>query len=468
MRHRTLLPSGAVVVVAVVAVVLTLVLHYTGKGPVTVTTGAQRPLEPTPLEDDPNHNTQRDTITAHAVAASSTTFNTAVVAQQHDSATAALVDVNKRWTSATSSTPSSGCPQHVTTAYPLIAVSQSLLFSTTLRSPSLKATASTAVLLHVQCPTDAALLYLDAALDNDTNVDQRASHIQFKYNYYVTRCNRTQGIMWKHMTLPVMRAVTLRVVLMACELLRWPCAVLRSSMASHERRHGDGTDAVLNRLNLPKVIRVLDWASGCGAGTEILHDTLTAQFSEAAARGGIPPPRVEVVGIDLMQPAVQYANSHHRSAGRVTYCHADGTKLGWLPDGHFDIVTSFGGLLHLPSMVMCSTVQQMLSKLRPGGVMWAGYLDTRPIAEALARCSGPAEPLVCSLPVAMEDLPAVSSSLFDAGHHAAREARGAHDAVRIHTTIFKENVWFQGTQMPRVYRRKKPLSIVWHRLLARE
>lgn len=367
------------------------------------------------------------------------------------------------------------CDLLVSRAYPKNAVLSAHMFTAALPHRTQQATTIYKPLSETECPTEASLLHLDPRLDNDTNIDQRASHIEFKYQYYVTRCNRTNGIMWKHMTIPVMQAVTERVVVLMCELLRWECEGWRRRLNSLSGE-GDAESTSLRRLTRPRRIRVLDWASGCGAGTEILRDTLLAQFTAGrhhhrSSRGEEvhDPPSVDILGIDLMKPAVAFAQQHlrsptaHNHQGAISYCHADGTKLSWIQDGEFDLITSFGGLLHLPSAVMCSTVQQLLRKLRPGGVMWGGYLDTYAIADALAKCSGAASTEhtpteACS--VVVVDGNNVPSPVADAASHGSQ---ASSSAASVHTTILKENDWFKNTGMPRVYRRKKPYSVVWYR-----
>jgi SAM-dependent methyltransferase len=348
-----------------------------------------------------------------------------------------------------------GCPVPLGSGYPAGAVFSTHLFSAAL--PPMRG-AMDKRLSERLCPTKASLLYLDPALDNDTNIDQRASHITFKYQYYVTRCNRTNGIMWKHMTLPVMRAVTQRVVMLICELMRWQCEGRQGAAAPSI---GDKTPAQpASDVGRPRSIRLLDWASGCGAGTVILRDTIYSQFPAQPHSGdALQVPTVDVIGIDLMEPAVAFARKHLRNTnasegGQISYCHADGTKLSWMPDGAFDVITSFGGLLHLPSAVMCSTVQQLLGKLRPGGVMWAGYLDTLAIADALAKCSG----VSAKCPGGT-----AGRQWHDATEEMTTQNSPAGPLGVVHTTILRENEWFKNIGMPRVYRRKKPYSVVWHR-----
>jgi 2-polyprenyl-3-methyl-5-hydroxy-6-metoxy-1,4-benzoquinol methylase len=349
-----------------------------------------------------------------------------------------------------------GCPVHLGTGYPAGAVFSTQLFSAAL--PPIQG-AMDKRLSERHCPTKASLLYLDPALDNDTNIDQRASHITFKYQYYVTRCNRTNGIMWKHMTLPVMHAVTQRVVTLICKLMRWQCEGGHGAAAPSTAENSPALPA--SDVGRPTSIRVLDWASGCGAGTVILRDTISSQFPARSHSGdALEVPTVDVIGIDLMEPAVAFAREHLRNTnaskgGHISYCHADGTKLSWIPDGAFDVITSFGGLLHLPSAVMCSTVQQLLGKLRPGGVMWAGYLDTFAITDALAKCSGVLAKCPGSAAVRQRQ---------DATEEMTAQNSPAGPLSVVHTTILRENEWFKNIGMPRVYRRKKPYSVVWHRL----
>lgn len=278
--------------------------------------------------------------------------------------------------------------------------------------------ASKATLTRPVCPTSRDLLELDAD-DRDHNVDQRSSHILFKYNYYAARCNRTGGIMWKHLTLPVMTAVTGRVVGLLLELSRWDNA---------------------------RPLRILDWASGCGTGSYVLS-------SAVLARTGTAP---LITGVELMPAAVDYARRSYLNTSSIVFCRADGSKLSWVPDGSFDWIVSFGGLLHLPTRSMCETVTQLFSKLDTSGartpVIWTGYVDNPATAAALVECTKQ----VGSAPQR-----AKSTTCVGAQSNAEEELEVHSNTSAITAAMLHENVFWRGSGMPKVYRRKKPVSIVW-------
>lgn len=273
----------------------------------------------------------------------------------------------------------------------------------------------TALLANIECPTaESGVPHLLEKHDSDDNIDQRTSHIEAKYTYYATRCNRTEGIMWKHMTRPVMSEVTRRVVKLIASV----------------------SPLLLTPSERP--LSILDWASGCGVGLLILQEALF-NTTRAPSTG---------LGIELIPQAVQYAAQHFESSigdqktslrgassHQRRYCQADGTKLSWLPPHSFDIIVSFGGLLHLPTAVMCTTIASLVEKLSPGGIMWTGYVDNVSTAESLLQCD-PFQNAPC---------------------HRCITPLG------VNVTIIRENKWFVRSGMPKVYRKKRPVSIIWQR-----
>lgn len=98
---------------------------------------------------------------------------------------------------------------------------------------------------------------------------------------------------------------------------------------------------------------ILDWGSGCG------HKLTWAKALFDA----------DGVGVDVEGGAVNWASRH--SSG--VFCHADGRKLGWLPDGSFDRVISYAALYHLSPIDQCTTAIQLVQKLRVGGRAWFGW-----------------------------------------------------------------------------------------------
>jgi hypothetical protein len=133
-----------------------------------------------------------------------------------------------------------------------------------------------------------------------------------------------------------------------------------------------------------------------------------------------------ILGIELIPSAVRFAQSTVRDT-RIRFCQADGTKLQWITSASADFIASFGGFLHIPSANMCDTVHQITSKLRPGGVAWGGYIDTWATATSLLSCT-----------LSLSNYP-------------------------IEAVLVDENKLWKGCGIPRVYRRKKPVSIFWQR-----
>jgi len=107
---------------------------------------------------------------------------------------------------------------------------------------------------------------------------------------------------------------------------------------------------------------------GCGLGTDIL------QF----ARGG-----AQTTGVDLTEQSIELARSRFRMYGVPgDFQVADAEKLPF-PDGHFDVVYSFGVLHHTPDTPR--TIREVHRVLKPGGEivimlyhsrsthLWLGY-----------------------------------------------------------------------------------------------
>ena len=67
--------------------------------------------------------------------------------------------------------------------------------------------------------------------------------------------------------------------------------------------------------------------------------------------------------------AIAWADRH--SVGK--YCHADGSRLSWLPDNTFDAVVSYAALYHIPRELQCETLKQLIRITRPGGRLIIGW-----------------------------------------------------------------------------------------------
>mmetsp|Transcript_29473 Transcript_29473/g.75521 ORF Transcript_29473/g.75521 Transcript_29473/m.75521 type:complete len:173 (-) Transcript_29473:170-688(-) len=99
---------------------------------------------------------------------------------------------------------------------------------------------------------------------------------------------------------------------------------------------------------------VLDWGSGCGhmlSWFKMLFD-------------------VDGFGVEYTEAASTWSSKY--SLGHT--CRTDGRNLSFIPDAMFDHVVSEASLLHLASYEeLCSTVGQLVRKLRPGGSAFFGW-----------------------------------------------------------------------------------------------
>jgi hypothetical protein len=225
--------------------------------------------------------------------------------------------------------------------------------------------------------------------ESDAVEDRRSEWVVKKYKEYADRCNKTRGVMWKKLDVAAHDRIADKVLRLG--------GLLRPA-----RRRG---------------VALLDWASGCGVTLDYVARKLR--------RRGTP---FHALGVDLTGAAVAYANSTFAWDG-VRYCHADGTALEWVPTDSVDMVTAFGGLLHVPTAFMCRTVANLLRIVRPGGTVWAGYIDNADTLQRLMAC-----------------------------RVACGGGGGGAEVASI-----DENRWFQGVGVPRSNRRLKPHSVVWRK-----
>lgn len=230
--------------------------------------------------------------------------------------------------------------------------------------------------------------------NNDSEIDRQSTWVNKKYKYYASRCARTEGVMWKQLT----RATHDRVASKVLELFGI-------------------YDPQENRTCSWPGMALFDWACGCGVSLNYFARRLEEPFLG--------------VGIDIIEDAIQYANRTvglhlHGGKHQLLFCQADGTQLGWVPANRFDFITSFGGLLHVPSSAICSTVQHLVRILRPGGTIWAGYIDNMETARLLSNCT-----------VRCERSTNVTVSWVD------------------------ENKWFKGLGIPKANKKRRPVSVVW-------
>jgi len=100
---------------------------------------------------------------------------------------------------------------------------------------------------------------------------------------------------------------------------------------------------------------LLDWGCACG------HKMVWAKQLYG----------LRVVGVDYQQESIEWGRWH--APALELLCHGDGRNLTWLPDNFFDGAIAFGAIYALTLLEQCSTVIQILQKLRRGGRAVIGY-----------------------------------------------------------------------------------------------
>jgi len=220
------------------------------------------------------------------------------------------------------------------------------------------------------CPNDFQMI-----TDNsDTEIDRRTEWVVKKYKWYAERCAKTDGVMWRQL-----------------------------SRATHDR-----VATLIGRyVGLKQGDLILDWACGCGVSMRFLQQTFN----------------VRSVGVDITLGAIAYAKEHYKDDG-LLFCHADGSVMNWLPTNSVDHVFSFGGLLHLPKSLICKTLNELIRIVRPGGVVWAGYIDSSETVKLMSSCE-------------------------------FQECHG------VSTLVVSENELFHGYGMPKANARRRPHSLFW-------
>ena len=123
------------------------------------------------------------------------------------------------------------------------------------------------------------------------------------------------------------------------ERTRW---YLRGVIAEHVGRYRFAAGAVGGK-------RVLDVACGSGYGCAILAETAA-----------------EVVGVDISPDAVAHAAARYAGLPNVRFACGDARRVP-LPDGRFDVVTSFETIEHLPGADIDDYLGEVNRLLAPGG-----------------------------------------------------------------------------------------------------
>ena len=123
----------------------------------------------------------------------------------------------------------------------------------------------------------------------------------------------------------------------------------------------DHHDILQNIVRLARIRQgafVFDWGSGCGHQL----DFLSKEFGTSG------------VGVDVSSKTIAYATANTSNAN--LHCVADGTKLEWIPTGHFDNAYSFGSIYHVYNRSkFCSILRQMVRIVKPGGTVYSGWTE---------------------------------------------------------------------------------------------
>ena len=265
---------------------------------------------------------------------------------------------------------------------------------------------------------------------NETNVNQRKHWVVNQYKDYSKKCAKKKGVMWKRMSLEVHDAMTGRI---------FDLAVNNKTKGfldqSASRAAASSKGEVLPPLTW------FDWASGCGAD---MKDYFTRTVGrnptpESNQRGGGQPNRLFAgVGIDFTKAGVDYAvkqfeelpGAADNNKPSLRYCHADGTLLDWVPSDTFDVITSVGGLLHLPKAAVCPTMRHLVRMLKPKtGRLLTCYVHPETVTQQLFACQFP-----CA------------------------------SGERVVGSILRQNDFMDGIGMPNAYTKVTPSCLLWERL----
>ena len=96
--------------------------------------------------------------------------------------------------------------------------------------------------------------------------------------------------------------------------------------------------------------RVLDVACGLGYGSHILYAVSQAQ---------------SVLGVDLSDFGIAYANAHYGRPGTVEFAVGDAQRLNLLPDHSIDFITAFETIEHVPDPI--AYLSELKRVLKPSG-----------------------------------------------------------------------------------------------------
>jgi hypothetical protein len=263
----------------------------------------------------------------------------------------------------------------------------------------------------VQCPGEAPEilpeLNVPFSVVPSPNVDQDPRWVRRKYELYASRCAKTDGMMWS-------------------KLSRSTHDEIAGRVANITGMYSIGRHA--------RALRLLDWASGCGVSLSFFRREMAAHLPGVAFEG---------LGVDITAAAVMFARNQSPGLGSVVHCVADGTLLHtWLPPSSFDVITSFGGLLHVPAAAMCRTLQSLLDLLRPGRVLWAGYIDSAATISQMLACN-----VTCTLAD-----PTGSS-------RDSRRCDVSHFRRSIEAVVAPENKWLRSVGVPAANRKRRPHSV---------
>ena len=256
------------------------------------------------------------------------------------------------------------------------------------------------------CPSVGPTGHVGDELPRGGNIDQDPSWVSKKYKLYASRCARTEGMMWSKLSRRTHDVIADRIANIT-RLYAAAASIETSSSGRLEK----------------STLRVLDWASGCGVSLSFFSRAISSRY---------PSVQLEGLGVDITEAAVQYARNLSLVPNTdIIHCVADGTMLDtWLSPATFDVITSFGGLLHVPAEKMCKTIETLVGLLKGGRVMWAGYIDNANTLNQMLRC-----------------------------RPSCRSEGGG--CLLVDVVVVPENKWLRGVGIPSANRRRQPTSVFW-------
>merc|ERR1712072_897291 len=79
---------------------------------------------------------------------------------------------------------------------------------------------------------------------------------------------------------------------------------------------------------------------------------------------------VSTNGVDMTAESIAWAEANLPDG---KHCVGDASNLSFVPDNSYDLVFSWGVIHHLPPILQCQSVQEMVRIAKPGGHIYSGF-----------------------------------------------------------------------------------------------